>query len=101
MPLVIPGLQSKDGDNKTNKWMNDLMGKKIGDSSNETVRYTINVQVVKRTDMVVSRLSRRKIFPRSTGSLDRILWPRRIISLIGELSRGDLLLAFGVGMMLT
>ena len=37
MPLVIPGLQSKDGDDKTNKWMNDLLGKKIGDASNETV----------------------------------------------------------------
>ncbi|KAF1356926.1 hypothetical protein BDV97DRAFT_286776 [Delphinella strobiligena] len=32
MPLVVPGLQSNDGD-KTSKWMNSLMGKKIGDSS--------------------------------------------------------------------
>ena len=38
MPLVVPGLQSKDGgSDKTSKWMNDLMGKKIGDTSNETV----------------------------------------------------------------
>lgn len=37
MPLVVPGLQSKDGD-KTSKWMNDLLGKTLGDSSNETVR---------------------------------------------------------------
>ncbi|KAL1304229.1 hypothetical protein AAFC00_000649 [Neodothiora populina] len=34
MPLVVPGLQSNDG-GKTNKWMNELMGKKIGDSSDQ------------------------------------------------------------------
>lgn len=34
MPLVVPGLQSKDGD-KTSDWMNKLMGKKIGESSDE------------------------------------------------------------------
>ena len=38
MPLVVPGLTSNSGENdKTNNWMNQLMGKKIGDSSNETV----------------------------------------------------------------
>jgi hypothetical protein len=38
MPLVVPGLTSNSGDNdQTNKWMNQLMGKKIGDQSNETV----------------------------------------------------------------
>ena len=37
MPLVVPGLMSKDGDDKNTKWMNDLVGKKIGDTSNETV----------------------------------------------------------------
>ena len=42
MPLVVPGLTSNSGDNdQTNKWMNDLVGKKLGDSSNETVRYTL------------------------------------------------------------
>lgn len=39
MPLVVPGLQNKAGDDKTSKWMNELMGKKIGDQSNETVSY--------------------------------------------------------------
>lgn len=34
MPLVVPGMQSKDGD-KTSDWMNKLMGKKIGESSDE------------------------------------------------------------------
>lgn len=38
MPLVVPGLMNKDGDDKTSKWMNELVGKKIGDESNETVR---------------------------------------------------------------
>ena len=37
MPLVVPGLMSKSGDDKTSKWMNDLVGKKIGDASDETV----------------------------------------------------------------
>lgn len=36
MPLVVPGLQSTDGD-KTSEWMNKLVGKKIGETSNETV----------------------------------------------------------------
>ena len=36
MPLVVPGLMGKDAD-KTNDWMNKLMGKKIGDSSDEMV----------------------------------------------------------------
>ncbi|KAI5369318.1 Putative proteinase inhibitor I78 [Septoria linicola] len=35
MPLVVPGLQSTDG-SKTSDWMNKLVGKKIGDTSNET-----------------------------------------------------------------
>lgn len=37
MPLVVPGLQSAGGEDKTSKWMNDLVGKKIGDTKNETV----------------------------------------------------------------
>lgn len=34
MPLVVPGLMSKGGDN-TSDWQNKLMGKKIGDSGDE------------------------------------------------------------------
>jgi hypothetical protein len=46
MPLVVPGLTSNSGDNdQTNKWMNDLVGKKIGDSSNETVRYRLHCKL--------------------------------------------------------
>jgi hypothetical protein len=36
MPLVVPGLMSKGGDN-TSDWQNKLMGKKIGDSGDEMV----------------------------------------------------------------
>ena len=35
MPLVVPGLQSKDG--KGDEWMSKLMGKSIGHSHTETV----------------------------------------------------------------
>ena len=46
MPLVVPGLTSNSGDNEqTNKWMNELVGKKIGDSSNETVRYHLDCRL--------------------------------------------------------
>jgi hypothetical protein len=37
MPLVVPGLMSNDKD-KTSHWQNELMGKKLGDTSDETVR---------------------------------------------------------------
>jgi len=37
MPLVIPGLQSKEG-SSTEEWQSQLVGKKIGDESNEIVR---------------------------------------------------------------
>jgi len=36
MPLVVPGLMSNDKD-KTSHWRNQLMGKKLGDISDETV----------------------------------------------------------------
>ncbi|KAF2652865.1 hypothetical protein K491DRAFT_695196 [Lophiostoma macrostomum CBS 122681] len=37
MPLVIPGLQSKDGNQSGgDDWTSKLMGKQIGDSHNET-----------------------------------------------------------------
>ncbi|KAI8941293.1 hypothetical protein NX059_002522 [Plenodomus lindquistii] len=34
MPLVVPGLQSKDG-NSGDDWMSKLMGKKLGDQHDE------------------------------------------------------------------
>lgn len=36
MPLVVPGIQSKDG--KGEDWTSKLMGKSLGDNHNETVR---------------------------------------------------------------
>lgn len=39
MPLVVPGLMSKEGgaQDLTTQWTNKLAGKKIGDASDETV----------------------------------------------------------------
>ena len=38
MPLVVPGLMSKDGSkDKTAEWQNQLMGKKLGDTSDNMV----------------------------------------------------------------
>lgn len=37
MPLVVPGITSSSGDNKTEEWMNKLVGKKIGENSDATV----------------------------------------------------------------
>ena len=36
MPLVVPGINSNDG-SKTEEWMNKLVGKKIGETSDSTV----------------------------------------------------------------
>ena len=41
MPLVIPGMQSSGGDDKTSKWMDQLMGKKLGDNSDNVVCLTL------------------------------------------------------------
>jgi hypothetical protein len=34
MPLVVPGLMSKDG-GKTEEWMNKLVGKKLGEGGSD------------------------------------------------------------------
>ncbi|EGP91197.1 uncharacterized protein MYCGRDRAFT_78442 [Zymoseptoria tritici IPO323] len=55
MPLVVPGLQSKNGD-KSSNWMEKLVGKKIGDSSNETTFAKTDLpkqhRIVKEGDMM-------------------------------------------------
>ncbi|GAB7325216.1 hypothetical protein MBLNU13_g09286t1 [Cladosporium sp. NU13] len=56
MPLVVPGFTSNSGDNEqTNKWMNDLVGKKLGESSNETTFAKTDLpkehRVIKEGDM--------------------------------------------------
>jgi hypothetical protein len=63
MPLVVPGLTSNSGDNdQTNKWMNELMGKKIGDTSNETVSChvsaVLNVRSLDKTDSAVQTFAK-------------------------------------------
>ncbi|KAK4984300.1 hypothetical protein LTR66_007849 [Elasticomyces elasticus] len=56
MPLVVPGLMSNDKGDKTSNWMNQLMGKKLGDSSNETTFAKKDLpkshRVVKEGDMM-------------------------------------------------
>jgi hypothetical protein len=38
MPLVVPGITPQGGDkSKTEEWSNKLVGKKLGESSDETV----------------------------------------------------------------
>ncbi|MCJ1484368.1 hypothetical protein MMC06_004538 [Schaereria dolodes] len=37
MPLVVPGINS-GGDDQKSQWMNKLMGKKIGDTTDSTVQ---------------------------------------------------------------
>lgn len=41
MPLVIPGINNPSSTNPTEEWMQKLMGKKIGDQTNEVVRHCI------------------------------------------------------------
>jgi hypothetical protein len=39
MPLVVPGINSQGaGKSKTEEWTNKLVGKKLGDGSDATVR---------------------------------------------------------------
>lgn len=44
MPLVVPGLMSKDGNSSGgDDWLSKLAGKKIGEQHNETVsRYVLH-----------------------------------------------------------
>ena len=37
MPLVVPGINSGGDNNKTQEWMNKLVGEKIGEGSDATV----------------------------------------------------------------
>ena len=38
MPLIVPGMMGAQGGDDKNSWMNKLVGKKIGESSDNTVR---------------------------------------------------------------
>lgn len=37
MPLVVPGINSGDSASKTEEWQNKLVGKKLGEGSDEVV----------------------------------------------------------------
>lgn len=41
MPLVVPGINSTMGDNKTAEWQQKLLGKKIGETSDEVVCFEV------------------------------------------------------------
>jgi hypothetical protein len=41
MPLVVPGINSTGEGSKTDEWMNKLVGKKIGETSDATVCTTL------------------------------------------------------------
>ena len=50
MPLVVPGLMGNSGDNKTDEWMNKLVGKKLSEQeSNETVRSLSRITSSRKT----------------------------------------------------
>lgn len=44
MPLVVPGLMGTGGDDKLSKWQNELMGKKLGDQSDQMVDHCPRLQ---------------------------------------------------------
>lgn len=56
MPLVVPGMMSNNSGDKTSDWMNKLVGKKIGDSSNETVSPLHNECLLDRSLMLLQDL---------------------------------------------
>ncbi|KAK5167942.1 uncharacterized protein LTR77_006509 [Saxophila tyrrhenica] len=79
MPLVVPGLMSKDGgEDKTSKWMNDLAGKKIGESSNETTFAKKDLpqehRIVKEGDMMTMdhKPDRLNIHTKEDGTVSKV-----------------------------
>ena len=69
MPLVVPGIMgNKGGDDKTSNWMNQLMGKKIGDSSDNTVRISLSSSMLLQANTQTNRPSQRRTCPSSTVS---------------------------------
>ncbi|KAK3047523.1 hypothetical protein LTR09_011027 [Extremus antarcticus] len=78
MPLVVPGLTSSGGDDKTSKWMSDLAGKKIGDSSNETTFAKKDLpqdhRIVKEGDMMTMdhKPDRLNIHTKEDGTVSKV-----------------------------
>ncbi|WPG99614.1 Hypothetical protein R9X50_00243200 [Acrodontium crateriforme] len=76
MPLVVPGLSST-GD-KTSDWMNKLVGKKMGDTSNETTFARNDLpkehRVVKEGDMTTMdhKPDRLNIHTGSDGTVTKV-----------------------------
>jgi hypothetical protein len=57
MPLVVPGLQSKDGNNNNDDWMSKLMGKKLGEQHDEMVRLSVSPASSSPLDCTVVQIS--------------------------------------------
>nr|POE49301.1 hypothetical protein CFP56_32451 [Quercus suber] len=77
MPLVVPGLTSNSGD-KTSKWMNELVGKKVGDSSNETTFARAELpkehRIMKEGDMATAdhKPERLNVYTAEDGTVTRV-----------------------------
>ena len=41
MPLIVPGINSGDSASKTEEWQNKLVGKKLGEGSDEIVPFSL------------------------------------------------------------
>lgn len=94
MPLVDPVTNSAaGGDDKTQVWMSKLAGKKIGDTSDETVCWSFNsltftMRVLCPTNISFpNRHSQSKIFLKSTESSSLARWLPRISRRTGQHSQ--------------
>lgn len=70
MPLVVPGINSGDKENsKTQEWTQKLVGKKIGESSDSTVSFSMSPRIFKI--LISYRPSQGQTSPRRLGSLNQ------------------------------
>lgn len=94
MPLVDPVTNSAaGGEDKTQVWMSKLAGKKIGDSSDETVRWSFYTQTIVTSSTnipLIDRHSQSKTFPKSTESLSLVRWLPRTSRRTGQHSQAGL-----------
>jgi hypothetical protein len=53
MPLVVPGITNTGSGNSKDDWLNKLVGKKISDSHNETVLFSLIVFVLTHVPLIL------------------------------------------------
>lgn len=82
MPLVVPGITSNNASSKTDDWLNKLAGKKLGDTSDATVRsgYLLYFEMV--TDNL-HRPLRSPSYQRRQESFSQDRWSPRTSRQIG------------------